>query len=82
MTEVVIRIPDNMDLRNYDIPYDILNIITNGKQLPKGHGKLVDQEILFVNLFQRNALQNITLQELSQLIKEATIVEADTEGEE
>lgn len=40
--QIVIDIPDNMDLRNYDIPYDILNIITSGVQLPKYHGRIVD----------------------------------------
>ena len=33
--QIVIDIPDNMDLRNYDIPYDILNIIISGTPLDK-----------------------------------------------
>lgn len=33
--QIVIDIPDNMDLRNYDIPYDILNIVTSGTPLDK-----------------------------------------------
>jgi hypothetical protein len=43
---MVIDIPDNMDLRNYNIPYDILNIITSGIPLPKGHGRLGDLDAL------------------------------------
>ena len=31
--QIVIEIPNNMDLRNYDIPYDILKIITDGTPL-------------------------------------------------
>ena len=40
--QIVIDIPNNMDLRNYNIPYDILKIITDGTPLPKGHGRLID----------------------------------------
>ncbi len=46
MSKVIIDIPDNMDLQNYDVPYVILNIITNGIQLPKGHGRLIDADEL------------------------------------
>ena len=47
--QIVIDIPDDMDLRNYDIPYDILNIITSGIPLPKGHGDLIDRQSLIDN---------------------------------
>lgn len=38
--KMIIDIPENMDLRNYNIPYDILNIITSGIPLPDHHGNL------------------------------------------
>lgn len=41
--KIVIDIPENMDLRNYDIPYDILNIITSGISLPEHHERLIDK---------------------------------------
>lgn len=47
--KILIDIPKDMDLRNYDIPYDILNIITNGTPLPKGHGELKDVDALYEN---------------------------------
>ena len=42
--KIVIDVPNNMDLRNYDIPYDILKIITDGKPLPEHHGRLIDAD--------------------------------------
>ena len=85
--ELIIKIPEEL-YKAYkgrppmlgDVGMDMITqSIANGSPLPKEHGKLVDQEILFENLFQRNVFQNITLQELSQLIKEAAIIEADKE---
>jgi hypothetical protein len=68
--QVIINIPDNMDLRNYDINYDILNIITSGVQLPKGHGRLIDVSEYFKKEFgdAREFLDKAT-----------TIIEADKE---
>jgi hypothetical protein len=70
--QVIINIPDNMDLRNYDINYDILNIITSGVQLPKGHGRLIDVSEYFKKEFgdAREFLDKAT-----------TIIEADKESE-
>lgn len=47
--KIVIDIPNNMDLRNYNIPYDILKIITDGKPLPEHHGDLIDKNKLTFN---------------------------------
>lgn len=40
--QMIIDIPDSLDLRNYNIPYDILNIITSGILLDKDHGRIID----------------------------------------
>lgn len=40
--KLIIDIPDNMDLTN--VPYDILNIITDGVPLPKHHGRIIDAD--------------------------------------
>ena len=45
--QIVIDIPDNMDLRNYELPHDILNIITSGTILPENHGRLIDADALY-----------------------------------
>ena len=34
MSKILIEIPDNVDYRNYDIPYFILDAITSGKLIP------------------------------------------------
>ncbi len=61
--QIVIDIPDNMDLRNYNIPYDILNIITNGTPLEKMEEYMDKQqklqfEIYIYELFEQLEIDN------------------------
>lgn len=75
--QIVIDIPDNMDLRNYDIPYDILNIITSGTPLPKGHGRLIDADKLTENILcQTFGLRSVDIENAQ------TIIEADKESKD
>lgn len=34
MSKILIEIPDNVDYRNYDMPYFVLDAITSGKLIP------------------------------------------------
>lgn len=44
--QVVINIPDNVNYRNYDMPYFVLDAIQKGKRIPTGHRFIDADEIL------------------------------------
>lgn len=70
---IVIDIPDNIDLRNYDIPYDILNIITGGIPLPKGHGRLGDLDKIWSKLKELEEYYQAEFLKKSNMIHESAM---------
>jgi hypothetical protein len=63
---------------------DLINVIRNGKPLPKGHGDLKDADAMINKLCTHEASElfgSITCAEIMDFISDGkTIVEADKEG--
>ena len=87
--ELVIKIPEELyrNKKGYRTNMDahmICDAVTKGTPLPKGHGRLVDENDLVKDFdtFQ-NAFMIITAKDRFRVVCTAkTIVEADTEGAE
>ena len=77
--EVVIRIGkkyyDNLMSKAYLIPYGLEKAIANGTVLPKGHGRLIDADVL-ADSFEDN------YEFCEALNNTPTVIEADSEVEE
>ena len=91
--ELVIRIPEGLkDAFNHEEQWTALlcaemrDVLQNGKQLPKGHDRLVDISPLMRGLYEEKCVGELTYttSEVYELVNNNTdtIIEADTESEE
>lgn len=91
--DIFTRLFDNGVETNDDL-FAIAKSIRNGKPLPKGHGRLIDADIIFTKLNERIHVVDVMMAEhepyrnneiplwmWDALIEDITILEADKEDE-
>ena len=87
--KIVIEIDDNLYTRlfdngidNYDDAEDMAKAIRKGTPLPKGHGRLIDEdEIKWDELWIENQYGRCCVGYAADLVHTPTIIEADKEVE-
>lgn len=79
--QIVIDIPESIyeevmsgDWSNF-IPYGFCKAIENGRALPKGHGRLIDEDDLMAKMVDFCVVYD-------EIMETPTIIEADTERED
>lgn len=85
--QIVIEIPDEVykEIQDgkmyrsvYDIPQESVKAIKNGTPLPKGHGRLIDAEIVDSNIYDLTQSLDLNYNQISRVLYDApTIIESD-----
>ena len=85
--QIMIDVPDELygyirlgGMLPSDIP-QFETIISNGIPLPKGHGRIVDGDLILLWLINRGIIDKLKCGEIAKLFEQATIIEADSEVE-
>lgn len=81
MMQIVIDIPDKTyeKIMSNEYDYGDMNvIIQNGTPLPKGHGRLIDAEIVDSNIYDLTQSLDLNYNQISRVLYDApTIIESD-----
>ena len=88
--ELVIKIPERI---HYGIEKGItvngskasqilIDAVKNGTPLPKGHGRIVDGDVILTWLIYKGLIDKLKCGEIATVFERATIIEADKEQED
>lgn len=84
--ELVIKIPEEIykasqiiDVKYEDVIQVPLEVIANGKPLPKEHGRIGDFDVFLEGFLFDKRADNLECGWIRELIEQATIIEADSE---
>lgn len=70
-------------LNSGQVPYGVVCAIMNGTPLPKGHGRLIDADVVDDNIYDLARSMDLNYGQIIKVVDDApTIIEADGGGED
>ena len=65
-------------LNSGQVPYSVVYAIMNGTPLPKGHGRLIDADVVDDNIYDLTRSMDLNYGQIIKVVDDApTIIEAD-----
>ena len=69
-------------LNSGQVPYSVVYAIMNGTPLPKGHGRLIDADVVDDNIYDLARSMDLNYGQIIKVVDDApTIIESDGGGE-
>lgn len=70
-------------LNSGQVPYSVVYAIMNGTPLPKGHGRLIDADVVDDNIYDLTRSMDLNYGQIIKVVDDApTIIESDGGGED